>query len=266
MKPAPTQSRKRSIDLQRSPRDVSPRLALAGFLVANAVAAAAGPADVLEAHALCSAESLCVFTVSVKHADSGWQHYANRWEVLGPNDEVLAETKGINLTLTPFDCPKNTKVIEMFTDFTLDMLREEIKKELGIPVKAQKALIRSGWSIIDQGTECRDIAEYETITVLTDCECSHSAPSMPCRHGMGTGMGMEPPPIRPPVFASHSWIPFIPRLASRSYKTRTQRPCKYGEQCRYNNHPQIAGPCRFYHHKTTKTRSRPSTRFSRKSK
>ena len=90
MKPAPTQSRKRSIDLQRSPRDVSPRLALAGFLGANAVAAAAGPADVVEAHALCSAESLCVFTVSVKHADSGWQHYANRWEVLGPNDEVLA--------------------------------------------------------------------------------------------------------------------------------------------------------------------------------
>ena len=56
----------------------------------SALSAAAGPADVLEAHARCNAESLCVFTVTVKHADSGWQHYANRWEVLGPDDEVVA--------------------------------------------------------------------------------------------------------------------------------------------------------------------------------
>jgi hypothetical protein len=28
--------------------------------------------------------------VTVRHADSGWDHYANRWEVLGPEGEVIA--------------------------------------------------------------------------------------------------------------------------------------------------------------------------------
>lgn len=30
------------------------------------------------------------FTVSVRHADSGWDHYANRWEIIGPQGTVLA--------------------------------------------------------------------------------------------------------------------------------------------------------------------------------
>ena len=90
MEPAPAPNPTRTPGLRRSAREVSPGLALASLGIVLAVAAAAGPADVLEAHALCSAESVCVFTVSVKHADSGWQHYANRWEVLGPGDEVLA--------------------------------------------------------------------------------------------------------------------------------------------------------------------------------
>jgi hypothetical protein len=28
--------------------------------------------------------------VTVRHADAGWQHYANAWEILGPDGEVLA--------------------------------------------------------------------------------------------------------------------------------------------------------------------------------
>jgi len=28
--------------------------------------------------------------VTVRHADSGWDHYANRWEIVGPDGEVLA--------------------------------------------------------------------------------------------------------------------------------------------------------------------------------
>ena len=29
------------------------------------------------------------FSVTVKHADEGWDHYADRWDVLGPDGEVL---------------------------------------------------------------------------------------------------------------------------------------------------------------------------------
>ena len=50
----------------------------------------AGPADVLSASAECSADSVCAFTVTVRHADQGWKHYADRWEVLSPDGEVIA--------------------------------------------------------------------------------------------------------------------------------------------------------------------------------
>ena len=29
-------------------------------------------------------------SVTVRHGDTGWAHYADRWEVLGPEGEVLA--------------------------------------------------------------------------------------------------------------------------------------------------------------------------------
>jgi hypothetical protein len=66
----------------------------AGVVLALALGAAdfarAGEADVLEARAACSAQRVCRFAVTLRHADSGWEHYANRWEVVGPDGEVLA--------------------------------------------------------------------------------------------------------------------------------------------------------------------------------
>lgn len=73
----------------RGPRGGGLR-SIAPLLLAAAGAATAGPADVTRAHAQCSADSVCRFTVSVKHADGGWKHYADRWEVLGPEGEILA--------------------------------------------------------------------------------------------------------------------------------------------------------------------------------
>ena len=49
----------------------------------------AGEADVVEVETDCSAESRCDFHVTVRHADEGWEHYADRWEVLTLGGEVL---------------------------------------------------------------------------------------------------------------------------------------------------------------------------------
>ncbi len=49
-----------------------------------------GEADVLKVKAFCDDKSLCNFSVQVEHADQGWQHYANRWEVLSVDGEILA--------------------------------------------------------------------------------------------------------------------------------------------------------------------------------
>lgn len=54
-----------------------------------AVAAGAGPADVLSAEAVCE-QRVCLFAVTLRHADEGWEHYADRWEVLAPDGTLLA--------------------------------------------------------------------------------------------------------------------------------------------------------------------------------
>jgi hypothetical protein len=59
------------------------------LVLISAGSSEAGPADVLSASAKC-ASSVCTFTVTVRHADEGWQHYANAWEVLTPDGSVLA--------------------------------------------------------------------------------------------------------------------------------------------------------------------------------
>lgn len=50
----------------------------------------AGEADVLGVEVSCNSDSICQFDVTVKHDDEGWEHYANRWEVLNRNGEILA--------------------------------------------------------------------------------------------------------------------------------------------------------------------------------
>ncbi len=62
--------------------------ALAVALVAAAAGAGAGEADVVAARAACAAT--CRFVVTVRHADTGWDHYADRFEVLDPDGRVLA--------------------------------------------------------------------------------------------------------------------------------------------------------------------------------
>ncbi|MES9902229.1 MAG: hypothetical protein ABW168_06040 [Sedimenticola sp.] len=51
---------------------------------------AAGQADVLKLVAEKTGPHSYRFSVTARHADSGWQHYADRWEILGPEDKILA--------------------------------------------------------------------------------------------------------------------------------------------------------------------------------
>ena len=58
----------------------------------------AGEADVLEVRAERTSDSWR-FTVTVAHADAGWDHYADRWDVLAPDGTVL----GSRVLLHPHD-------------------------------------------------------------------------------------------------------------------------------------------------------------------
>lgn len=63
---------------------------LAPIALALLSAAAADEADVVDVEVTCDARTSCDFHVTVRHADAGWEHYADRWEVLTPDGEVLA--------------------------------------------------------------------------------------------------------------------------------------------------------------------------------
>jgi hypothetical protein len=49
----------------------------------------AGKPEVLDVKVNCPIKSHCNFLVTVQHADAGWNHHADRWEVLAPDRTVL---------------------------------------------------------------------------------------------------------------------------------------------------------------------------------
>jgi hypothetical protein len=61
-----------------------------GTLSLLASPAWAGKADVLGARVECNPSRICRFAVTVQHADEGWQHYADRYEVLTPDGKTIA--------------------------------------------------------------------------------------------------------------------------------------------------------------------------------
>ena len=52
-------------------------------------AAYAGEADVIEVKVRHTAGNSYNFDVTVRHADEGWEHFANKWEVMAPDETVL---------------------------------------------------------------------------------------------------------------------------------------------------------------------------------
>ena len=52
-------------------------------------AALAGEADVVDVEVTKQGEGQFRFDVTVRHDDEGWDHYADRWEVRGPDGAVL---------------------------------------------------------------------------------------------------------------------------------------------------------------------------------
>lgn len=66
---------------------------LISFLISIAlilpIPAVAGDADVIAVESFRENDGTWRFSVTVKHADTGWEHYADRWDVLAPDGRVL---------------------------------------------------------------------------------------------------------------------------------------------------------------------------------
>jgi len=64
-------------------------LGIAALLVSS-LPGRAGEADVVAVKVTPEPAGTWRFDVTVRHADEGWSHYADRWEVLAPDGRVLA--------------------------------------------------------------------------------------------------------------------------------------------------------------------------------
>lgn len=57
--------------------------------VTVSVPAYSGEADVIDVKARQVSPDMFHFDVTVRHADTGWQHYADRWDIVAPNGDIL---------------------------------------------------------------------------------------------------------------------------------------------------------------------------------
>ena len=70
------------------------RIAICTFVIALAAASAmAGEVDVLDVRAVEASNRSWTFQVTLRHADEGWDHYADAWEILDEKGAVLGTRK-----------------------------------------------------------------------------------------------------------------------------------------------------------------------------
>lgn len=58
-----------------------------------ATSAQAGEADVLDVTVRKDGDGSYSFDVTVRHADTGWKHYVDRWQVLSPDGKTVLGTR-----------------------------------------------------------------------------------------------------------------------------------------------------------------------------
>jgi hypothetical protein len=64
--------------------------AIPGLAFLPVIGVLAGEADVLDAEIRCDNHSVCSFSVTVQHSDTGWDHYADKWEILDEDRQVIS--------------------------------------------------------------------------------------------------------------------------------------------------------------------------------
>tara|TARA_R110000823_G_scaffold4639_2_gene18333 strand:- start:1462 stop:1878 length:417 start_codon:yes stop_codon:yes gene_type:complete len=64
---------------------------LCGGVFVDPASSHAGEADVVGVEARKTSDATYRFAVTVAHDDTGWDHYADAWQVIGPDGAVLGE-------------------------------------------------------------------------------------------------------------------------------------------------------------------------------
>ena len=101
----------------------------------------AGPADVAGVKVNKTAPNTYRFDVTVKHGDEGWDHYADRWDVVSPDGTVLGtrilhhphvEEQPFTRSKSGIKIPKEVKTVIIRAEDSVHGLGEETV-ELKVP-------------------------------------------------------------------------------------------------------------------------------------
>jgi len=101
-----------------------------GFLVFAALgqAAAAGEADVIDAKITRSGSGAYTISATLRHADTGWDHYADGWDVVAPEGTVLGTRKLLHphVEEQPFTRSLSGVAIPDGTEFVIIRARDKV--------------------------------------------------------------------------------------------------------------------------------------------
>ena len=64
-------------------------MSLAGVFLLLTIPALAGEVDVIDLQFKAQGDHSYRFDVTLEHADTGWDHYANKWDVVAPDGKVF---------------------------------------------------------------------------------------------------------------------------------------------------------------------------------
>ncbi len=70
-------------------RNLAAALLVLALGLALSAPLSAGEVDVVDAKARSGGDGSYRFSVTLRHDDTGWEHYADRWDVLAPDGTVL---------------------------------------------------------------------------------------------------------------------------------------------------------------------------------
>jgi len=88
------------------------------FLLAFSVLAQANEVEIVDVKAHQAANKTWTFAVTLKHEDAGWDHYANEWQVIAPDDKILATRTLYHPHVDEQPFTRNTSGVEIPADIT----------------------------------------------------------------------------------------------------------------------------------------------------
>lgn len=66
------------------------KLIVSILLISFSVVSMANEVEITNVVAHQASDKTWTFAVTLKHADTGWDHYANEWQVIAPDNKILA--------------------------------------------------------------------------------------------------------------------------------------------------------------------------------